>query len=221
MEMVFPVAKFLQRMTLSIFADWEVIGKENVPPVGPLIVVANHQSNFDPSLLATSFPRRIKFLAKRDIFRNSIAAWFLRQYGAIPVNREGVSPAAFRWMLDQLYQNKAIVLFPEGTRSRNGMKKGLPGVANLALKSEASLLPVGIMGTGHMGTVARVFYPTGCLRINIGRAFSLPPLTGRVTKEVLNSLTDLIMMRIAQLLPPEDQGEYRLTKRVFSPEKSP
>lgn len=214
MDLVFPVVKFLQGIALRVFADWEVSGRENVPPVGSLIVVANHQSNFDPSLLATSLPRRVRFLAKRGIFRGPLVSWFLQQYGAFPLNRDGADPRAYRWMLDQLQRDKAIVVFPEGTRSRGGMKKALPGVASLALKSEASLLPVGITGTGHMGTWARIFNPTGHLRVNIGRAFSLPPVEGKPSKAVLDSLTDVIMTRIAELLPPGDQGEYSIREQL-------
>ena len=219
MDLLFPVVKFLQRIVLTVFADWEVTGRENVPPVGPLIVVANHQSNFDPSLLATSLPRRVQFLAKRDMFRGPLVSWFLQHYGAFPLNREGADHRAYRWILDQLQHDKAIVVFPEGTRSRGGMKKALPGVASLALKSEASLLPVGITGTGHMGTWARIFNPTGHLRVNIGRAFSLPPITGKPSKEVLDSLTDVIMTRIAALLPPSDQGEYSIREQLAARER--
>ena len=73
MNIVNPVANFIQSITLRVFADWRVSGVENVPPMGPLIVVANHQSNLDPSLLSTSFPRRIRFLAKEELFRLPVA----------------------------------------------------------------------------------------------------------------------------------------------------
>ena len=61
----------LQRMTLRVFADWKVNGAENVPPMGALIIIANHQSNFDPPLLSASVPRRVYFLAKSGIFHGA------------------------------------------------------------------------------------------------------------------------------------------------------
>ena len=214
MEVTYPVCTFLQKLTLRTFADWQVTGRENVPPMGPLIIVANHQSNLDPPLLAPSLPRRVKFLAKQGIFRGPLVSWFLRSWGAFPLNRDAADISAFRWVLSELERDQAIVLFPEGTRSRGGMRKAHLGVARLALKSQAPLLPVGITGTEKLGTVLRAFNPTGKLRVNIGTVFSLPGVEGRLEKEVLDSLTDMIMRRVAALLPPRYQGVYSVTGQV-------
>ena len=204
-----PIARFLQRLTLRAFADWRVEGRENVPPSGSLIVVSNHQSNFDPSLLSTSFPRRVSFLAKKSLFKRALASWFLRSYGAFPLEREGADINAYRWALGILANGQTLVVFPEGTRSLGrGMRKGRRGVASLALKSGAVMLPVGITGTEKLGTIFRVFNPTGEIRVNIGPAFSLPEVGGRPSKEDLDSFADIIMYRIAALLPPEYRGVY-------------
>ena len=210
MEVLFPTARFLQRVTLNLFADLEVVDSENIPPFGPLIIVANHQSNSDPPLLVATVPRRVRFLAKREVFTGPIVSWLLRQYGAYPLNREGADLGAYRWALDQLSRGQAVVVFPEGTRSPVGMKRALPGVAQLALKSEAPLLPVGITGTEKLGSWLRVFNPTGRLRVKFGMVFSLPSITGRPNREVLGSLTDIIMGRVAEQLPREYQGAYRI-----------
>ena len=196
---------------LRLLADWRVSGRENVPPMGPLIVVANHRSNFDPSLLSTSLPRRIRFLAKEDLFRQPLARWFLRSYGAHPLNRGRVDVSAYRWTLDQLALDRAVVLFPEGTRSRGGMKKAKTGVARIAIKTQAPILPVGITGTERLRSPARVFNPTGTLRVNIGTVFTVPNIEGRLAVEVLDSITSMIMQRVAALLPPDQRGAYNLT----------
>lgn len=213
MEIVYPVCNFLQGITLSIFADLKVRGRENVPPMGPLIVVANHQSNFDPPLLGVAIPRRLRFLAKDGLFRNTLASWFLSSYGAFPLNREGADVRAYRWALKQLELDQALVMFPEGTRSRGQMKKAHPGVAQLAVKSQAPILPVGITGTERLGTFLRVFNPTGKITVNIGTVFTLPAMEGKLSKEVLDSLTDMIMYRVAALLPESYQGVYRASGR--------
>ena len=208
MGIVNPLANFLQSVFLRTFADWQVTGRENVPPMGPLIIVANHQSNFDPALLSTSIPRRTVFLAKSDAFKPPIVSWFLRSYGAFPLNRGGADIRAYRWALDQLERDQALVLFPEGTRTSGGMRRALTGVARLALKSQAPLLPVGITGTEPFQGVVRLFKPTGEIRMNIGSVFSIPSIDGSLSKEVLGSLTDMIMQRVAALLPPSYQGFY-------------
>ena len=208
MRVIYPVSNVLQRFTLRLFADYKVMGRENVPPMGPLIIVANHQSNIDPPLLAASLPRRIRFLAKDTIFRPAIADWFLRSYGAFPLNREAVDVRAIRWVMSQLDHGEAVAVFPEGTRSKGSLQKGLPGVVQLALKADVPLLPVGITGSERMGSCTRVFNPTGRIRINIGTVFSLPSIEGRLNTEVIESLTDSIMRRIADLLPESYRGVY-------------
>lgn len=207
---IYPVANFLQKITLRLFADWKVLGREHVPPIGPLLVVVNHQSNMDPSLLACSIPRRLWYLAKDTMFINGVATWFLRSYGAFPLNREGVDIRAYRWALKKLEQGEALVIFPEGTRSKGALQKAKPGIAQLALHSKAPILPVGIIGTERLGTWMRVVNPTGKLTVNIGRVFTLPEIEGRPGKEVLQSLADMIMQRVAELLPESYQGAYRV-----------
>ncbi len=197
-----------QRGTLRLFSDWSVHGEENVPPMGPIIVVANHVSNFDPPLMSASFPRRIWFLAKKELFKGP-GKWFFTAYGAHPVNRSATDPAAYRWALQKLANDQCLMIFPEGTRSRTGeMKKAQPGVVRLALKSQAAIVPVGITGTNGMNSPLRVFSPSGRLRINIGRAFTLPNIEGRPSPAVLQSMTDMIMGRVAMMLPPDYRGAY-------------
>jgi 1-acyl-sn-glycerol-3-phosphate acyltransferase len=208
MDLIYHAANFLQGLTLRAFADWRVSGREHVLPMGPLIIVANHQSNVDPTLLSTSIPRRITFLADKGIFRGPAASWFFRAYGAFPLDRERIDIGACRWLLGQLGRGQAVVVFPEGTRAAGGMRKARSGVARLALMSQAPLLPVGITGTERLGSWLRVFNPTGEIRVNIGTAFSVPSIDGRPSKAVLDSLTDMIMQRVAVLLPDRYQGVY-------------
>ena len=211
---IYPGGNVIQRLTLRMFADYKVTGRENVPRSGPLIIVANHQSNFDPPLLGASVPRRIWFLAKDTMFNNPAYRWFLTSYGAFPLDREGTDIRAYRWAISKLQQSGTLALFPEGTRSKGALQKAHPGVVRFALKSQASLLPVGITGTEHLGTWARSVYPTGRIRVNIGPVFSLPPIAGRPSPEVLESLTDTIMGHIVDLLPERYHGVYGATRQA-------
>ena len=89
------------------------------------------------------------------------------------------------------------------------MRKAQIGVTRLALKSQSLILPVGITGKENLGTWLRVLNPTGKLRVNIGPVFSIPSIEGTPSKEVLESLTDMVMQRIAVLLPTNYQGVYQ------------
>jgi 1-acyl-sn-glycerol-3-phosphate acyltransferase len=221
MELVNPVANVLQGMVLRTFADWRVTGRGNVPPYGPLIIVANHQSYFDSPLLSTSIPRRTRFLAKDALFKGPVVSWLLRSYGAYPLSRNSADIGAYRWALRQLERDRAIALFPEGTRTLGGMRKAHPGVALLALRSQAPILPVGITGTERLGSIFRVFKPTGTVGVNMGAPFSLPNVDGNPGREVLDSLTEMIMQRIAALLPKAYHGVYAITPRAAAADTAP
>jgi 1-acyl-sn-glycerol-3-phosphate acyltransferase len=211
--MLYPICNFLQKITLKWFANFEVSGQENVPPVGPLIVVSNHLSNIDPSILAVSVSRRLKFLAKSNLFSGPFISTLLRWYGAYPLNRDRIDVTSFKWALNQLRYDGVISIFPEGTRSNGSMIKAKPGVARLVQMSDATILPVAITGTEHIGNAMRVVNPTGNIKVNIGSPFSLPKIDGTIDSAILKSMTDMIMERISLLLPENYRGVYKINKR--------
>ena len=205
---MYNVCNFLQRGTFRLFADVTVSGRENVPSDGSLIVVANHQSNMDPPLLAPLIPRRLKFLAKDTLFKNPISSWFLHSWGAYPLNRESMDVKALRWALAHLQQGGALVMFPEGTRHPKGMGEAQAGAAQFAMRTGATLLPVGITGTEAFRSVLRVFVPSAKMTVTIGQPFHAPPVDGRPSASLIRSTADMIMRRIADILPPDYRGVY-------------
>jgi len=197
------------RRTAWLFADYEVLGKERVPKTGSLIVVANHQSNMDPPILAASVPRRLKFLAKAELFERRWAAFLLNAWGAYPVRRGEADRRAYEWLLGELARpNGAMALFPEGTRTPHSMGRAKRGIATLAVRSNAALLPVGLTGTEGMSNYLRVLNPTGTIRVNIGRPFAIRADRTPASQDDLDALTIEIMARIARLLPEDYRGVY-------------
>jgi 1-acyl-sn-glycerol-3-phosphate acyltransferase len=218
MDIIYGASNLLLRGALRVFGDWNVEGREYVPPKGPLIIVSNHQSNLDPPILAISIPRRINFMAKRGLFSNPVASRFFSAYGAFPLNQSGKDLVAIRRSVEILNQDGALVIFPEGTRSPGAMSKAIPGIAMITLRSGAPILPVGITGTEVIGPPWQVAVPKGKFRIKIGPPFTVPPMDGTVIRGQLEAITTMIMERVAALLPESYRGEYALKKNEVSSE---
>ena len=206
--MLYSVGRGLGRFCFSTFGRWEVEGQEAIPPKGRLLIVSNHLSNADPPVLVAAIPRKVHFLAHRGLFENPIAGAFFRAWGVHPVLRGGRDSGAALWALRALGREKAVGLFPEATRSPAGMRKAHSGIAYIALKSQAPIVPVGITGTEKVPGYWRIAFPMHKLRIRFGAPFSLPPIQGRVERAVLESLTEMIMLRVAALLPESYRGVY-------------
>ena len=132
----------------------------------------------------------------------------MRSYGAYPISRDRLDIKTLRWIKDYISKDGTLVIFPEGTRNNGTMIPGKNGTARIINMTGATILPVGIAGTGDLQNLFRVINPTGKIRVNIGAPFSLPLLEGNLDKHLLKSMTDMIMDRIAILLPEEYRGVY-------------
>ncbi len=204
----------LARFCFGNFGRLEVTGREAVPPYGPLIVVANHLSYTDPPLLVASLPRPLHFIAKQELFRHAISRFTLRNFNVSPFDRSNMGVDAMRLMLRLLAQDRAVMIFPEGHRSPDHtMKEAMLGVAYLALKSQAPILPVGVTGTEKF-PVWRLPFPLCRIRANIGQPFTLPILEGNPSRQVLGTMRDMVMGRIAAMLPEEYRGVYAITAQA-------
>ncbi len=213
MSILFHLCNAGFKTTARICADQQGEGQENVPPHGSVIFVANHLSNLDPAIVASITRRSPNFLAKKELFKFPLFAWLLNHYGAHPLNRGTGDLIALRWAMKRL-QNKdaGLLLFPEGTRNRDGsgMRKALPGATHIATQSGVPIIPVAITGTEPLQNVLKVLAPRAKIRIKIGKPFSLlNPASGQSGRQDLESITNEVMVRVARLLPDEYRGYYR------------
>jgi 1-acyl-sn-glycerol-3-phosphate acyltransferase len=190
---------------------------EDIPKHGPVILAANHASNVDGVLLAgwvlPHLSRQVQWLGKREMFDVPVMAQVIRAYGVHPVERSGADIEAFRIAEGILEAGHVLLLFPEGTRSRDGaLQTPRDGLALLALRTGATIVPIGLSNTNRLwprGKKPR-FWRSGHVTVRVGKPFrladELPPDLSR--KDAKSQATELIMRRIAALLPERQRGPY-------------
>ncbi|HEV8640313.1 MAG TPA: lysophospholipid acyltransferase family protein [Methylomirabilota bacterium] len=193
-----PVRALLQR-----WFDFAVEGLEHVPARGPYIVAANHHNYLDGVLLGAAVPEPIVFLVMPRVYRATpLHPPFHRHMGSIPINLERPDVAALRSALGALERGRIVGIFPEGPFSVRGrLEPGLPGVALLALRSGAPVVPAAIRGT-YQALVGRRFYiprrhPLG-VRFGPPRVFT--SARGARAREARERVTQRVMADIAALL---------------------
>jgi 1-acyl-sn-glycerol-3-phosphate acyltransferase len=198
----------------------DVHGLDNVPKTGGAILVSNHLNNADPCVIPGVFKRRIITMAKKEMFQWPVVSLMFRFIGAFPVDRQGADLAALREAQSVVNDGILLLMFPEGTRSKDRqLHAGFPGTALVAYRTGAPIIPIAITGTEDIKwpwLFLKPFIGTPRVSIRIGAPF-YPPKAERITSEAARTATEDIMLHIAELLPPEYQGEFR--ERVASRER--
>ena len=188
-----------------------VEGLENVPKSGSLIIVANHLSNADPPLvhgyLTPALGRPMHILAKESLFvgPGGFPAQPGHHAGQGGRQRHGGLPHGF----GRPRQRQRPYRFPEGTRSRTGqLGNPKPGVAMLATRTGAPILPVGISGTDR-SPAAAVAFRIGARSAWVGKPFTVAVDKSQPRRAAMEAVTDRIMSEIAALVEPRHRGRYK------------
>jgi 1-acyl-sn-glycerol-3-phosphate acyltransferase len=183
-------------------------GLENIPAQGPAILMINHIAFVDPFVVLHVAPRNIVPLAKIEVYNYPIVGIFPKLWEVIPVRREEVDRRAIQQTLEVLRAGEIVLVAPEGTRGP-ALKQGKEGVAYLASRSGAPIVPVAI--TGSVGFPAVRFSAPwrgpGAL-VRFGRPFRYRPEYRQAGREHLRQMTDEALYVLAAMLPPERRGVY-------------
>jgi len=177
----------------------KIEGRENVPSGGCLIV-SNHVSFMDPTTVGWAVAREIYYLGRKSLFKPPFWSWFLPLCNVLPIDRDGHDITGLRRIIRMLKENHAVLLFPEGTRSRDGaLQAAEPGASLIALKAGVPILPVRVFGTYESLSrhVKRLrFHP---LRVVIGRPYMPTVPEGKREKDCYGLVAQEMMEHIAEL----------------------
>lgn len=187
-----------------------VSGRDRVPREGGVMVLANHQSHFDPVLVGVSCDRPLNYLARETLFGFAPLGWLIQSLDAIPIDREGLGLAGLKETLRRLKNGEMVLIFPEGTRSSDGEMAPLKaGFSALARRSGVPLLPVGIAGAYQAWPRWRRFPCFGTIHVHIGEP--LMPETAAAFDD--RQLVEEIERRIRQCQQAARQS--RMTQVVY------
>lgn len=138
------------RWLYKLFYDFHIEGTENIPQDKPVVLASNHRSYADPVILTMPMKLPVSYMAKEELFHNKLFGWFIRKLGAFPVVRGSGDMQVIDDSIKILESGRNLVIFPEGTRSKDGkVGKGKTGVAMIAAKSGADVVPCGIIFEGE------------------------------------------------------------------------
>jgi pantoate ligase/cytidylate kinase len=235
---VIRIGSFVMRCVARLFTRVDIEGEMAAfPRQGAVLIAANHASNADPVLIGgflnARLGRPINWMGKREVFEWPIVSWLARHGGVHPVDRGSADVEAFRTAMRILEGGNILAVFPEGTRSPDGrLQAAKDGAAVLAARSGATIVPIGVGESDRLWPKGHGFpRRTPHVTVRIGAPFTLAealaaagaaaagpaaaPAGGATDGTVGASrhrsnaaATDLIMRRIAELLPPRQRGAY-------------
>ncbi len=191
--MLYNILTFIFRLVYSTVYPWKVEGLKHIPKEGPLIICSNHINWADPTVVGAMVThKRVHFMAKGELFNYFILGDIIKRLGAFPVKRDSADLSTIKKALSLLKDGQFIGLFPEGTRTKTGrVGEALPGVALIALKSRAPVLPVAIKGR---------YLPFQRLNVRVGAPISFPEHYGqKARRELLAQMSSEIMAEIRRL----------------------
>lgn len=167
---LYLLAKFIGFFVYNVFFLIEIKGKENFPKKGGFIVASNHLSYLDPPTIGFACPRKLHYFAKSSLFEIKIFSNLVRILGAIPLERESKMPLSLKKAIEILKKGEGLVIFPEGTRSKDGLiKEGKPGIGFLAVKSKVPIIPVRLKGTDKALPINSKFIRLKKIEVVIGK----------------------------------------------------
>jgi 1-acyl-sn-glycerol-3-phosphate acyltransferase len=186
--MLYRLSTIITYCLSKVFFGIQVEGSKVFPAKQSFILASNHLSNLDPPILACACPRRVGFMAKEELFKNRLAALYLKDVGAIPLKRDKSDVRVIRQALKVL-KTRSLLIFPQGTRGGDFDQAGL-GVGFLCQKAKVPVIAAKISGTDQILPKGAKFFKPGKVKVifsrldNIGKQDSYQDVTSKVIQRI-------------------------------------
>ena len=211
MSLWYRFCRFLYRVYFRVYHRGQVYNRERLPDDGAFILAGNHVSFLDPPFFGLACRREAYYMARDTLFRNPVSNWILRSWHCVPINRDKGDIGAMRTVLRMLGEGKAVLMFPEGTRSPDGqLQEPRAGIGMIVAKANAPVVPMRIFGTDRALPKGASLPRPARVEIKFGEPFTypLPPdfekMRGDAVKAIYLDIGREIMKRIAALEPKTD-----------------
>lgn len=179
-------------------------GKENLPEGDGMLFCSNHLSNLDPPTVAVMVPRKLRFLAKEELFHNKPFAWLIRHLGATPITRGGADVSAVKTCIRILREGENLLMFPQGTRRKTLRKKDLkPGALMIAQRSGVPIVPLAICGK---------YRPFSCMKLKIGKCITQEEMSQIMKDEAMIDKTGALQHMLYERMAVLMEGDSNLAK---------
>ncbi len=201
--MMYWIFYWLLRFLYKVFCRWEIHGLEHFPKHGGFLLAVNHASYLDPTIAGSAAPRGIYYMARESLFKNHVLHWFLTSIHSIPLNisKNGVDISAFKECVKTLHKGKPVLVFPEGTRSPDGIpRQGKPGIGFLAMMGNIDILPCYIHGSYEMFPRHKAFPVPHKLHVFFGPLLPYKEFDHlKMDKHSYHKISDRVMEEIGKL----------------------
>lgn len=207
------------RLIFHLISEVRITGTANIPLSGPYIIAINHISIVEPPFIIAFWPVAPEAVGAKDIWERRGQSLLAKLYGGIQVHRGEFDRRLIETIFQVIEAGRPLLIAPEGGRSHTpGLRPALPGVAYIVDKAGAPVLPVGIIGSTDDFLHQALRFKRPVLEMRIGMPTTLPAVGGKGEQRrlALKNNSDLIMYKVAELLPPSYQGVYASGKNNLS-----
>lgn len=199
--MLYRIGAALSALVCTLFGRWKVIGRDNIPKTGGVLLCGNHVSYMDPPALGSASSRQVHFMAKSELFEIPVISLFIKGFGAFPVKRGTADRGALKKAGELLQSGKVVGMFPEGQRSLDGtLLPSEPGVGMIVLRAHVPVIPVALVNTEKLLPPHSLFLKFSRVKVIFGEPIPLDDLYGQSGREAVEEVGRRTMAAIGELL---------------------